>query len=132
MTKYPTLDEVVAIHFRVTEKTGGSQGIRDWDLLASALGRPQATFGGVDLYPDIFLKAAALVQSLSSNHPFVDGNKRTALTTLEYFLYINSLQLKAAQEEKVDFTLWTENKKPTIEKIAGWIKKHSRTGLNPA
>ena len=124
MIKYPTLDEVVAIHFRVTEKTGGSQGVRDWDLLASALGRPQATFGGQDLYPDLFLKAAALVQSLSSNHPFVDGNKRTALTTLEYFLHLNGIDLKASQREKVEFTLWAENEKPKLELIAGWIKKH--------
>ena len=126
MIKYPTLDEVVAIHFRVTEKTGGSQGVRDWDLLASALGRPQATFGGQDLYPDIFLKAAALVQSLSSNHPFVDGNKRTALTTLEYFLHLNGINLKASQREKVDFTLWAENEKPKLDQIASWIKKHSK------
>ena len=126
MIKYPTLDEVVAIHFRVTEKTGGSQGVRDWDLLASALGRPQATFGGQDLYPDIFLKAAALVQSLSSNHPFVDGNKRTALTTLEYFLHLNGINLKVSQREKVDFTLWAENEKPKLEQIASWIKKHTK------
>lgn len=126
MTKYPTLDEVVAIHFRVTEKTGGSQGVRDWDLLSSALGRPQATFGGEDLYPDIFSKAAALIQSLSSNHPFVDGNKRTALTTLEYFLHLNGHNLKATQREKVDFTLWAENEKPTLEQIADWIKKHTK------
>ena len=124
MTKFPTLDEVVAIHFRVTEKTGGSQGVRDWDLLASALGRPQATFGGEDLYPDILLKAAALLQSLSSNHPFVDGNKRTALATLEYFLFINDKKIKATQKEKVELTLWSENKKPTIEEIAKWIEKH--------
>lgn len=124
MTKYPTLDEVVAIHFRVTEKTGGSQGVRDWDLLASALGRPQATFGGEDLYLDILLKAAALIQSLSSNHPFMDGNKRTALATLEYFLYLNGKKIKATQREKVDFTLWAENEKPTVEQIAKWIENH--------
>ena len=126
MTRFPTLDEIVAIHFRVTEKTGGSQGVRDWDLLSSALGRPQATFGGEDLYLDIFLKAAALIQSLSSNHPFVDGNKRTALTTLEYFLHLNGYSLKATQREKVDFTLWAENEKPSLEAIADWIKKHSK------
>ena len=126
MIKYPDLDEIVAIHFRVTEKTGGSQGVRDWDLLASALGRPQATFGGDDLYPDIFLKGAALVQSLSSNHPFVDGNKRTALATLEYFLFLNGKEIKATQREKVDFTLWAENKKPELEQIAAWIEKHTK------
>ena len=124
MTKYPTLDEVVAIHFRVTEKTGGSQGVQNWDLLSSALGRSQATFGGVDLYTDIYLKAAALVQSLSSNHPFVDGNERTALATLEYFMYLNGLAIKATQKEKVNFALWTENEKPKLGEIASWIKKH--------
>ena len=124
MTKFPTLDEIVALHFSITEKTGGSQGVRDWDLLSSALGRPQATFGGEDLYPNIFLKAAALIQSLSSNHPFVDGNKRTALSTLEYFLHLNGLELRTTQREKVDFTLWAENEKPTLEEIASWIKKH--------
>ena len=124
MTKYPTLDEVVAIHFRITEKAGGSQGVQNWDLLSSALGRSQATFGGVDLYTDIYLKAAALVQSLSSNHPFVDGNERTALATLEYFMYLNGLAIKATQKEKVNFALWTENEKPKLEEIVSWIKKH--------
>ncbi len=124
MIRFPIVDEVVTLHFQITEKTGGSQGVRDWDLLASALGRPQATFGGEDLYPDIFLKAAALLQSLSSNHPFVDGNKRTALAALEYFLHLNNYELKASQREKVDFTLWVENQKPTLEQIASWIKKH--------
>ena len=122
--KYPTLDEVVAFHFRVTQKTGGSSGIRDWDLLSSALARPQASFSGQDLYPDIFLKAAALIQSLILNHPFVDGNKRTALVSMEYFLYLNGASIKVAQKEKVDFTIWVENKKPTIEQIADWIRKH--------
>ncbi len=126
MIKYPSLEEVVAIHFRITEKTGGSQGVRDWDLLSSALGRPQATFGGEDLYADIYVKAAALVQSLSSNHPFVDGNKRTAIATIEYFLYLNEIEIKATQREKVDFALWAENKKPTLEGIASWIKKHTK------
>src|SRR3990167_10135860 len=100
---YPSLDEVVAIHFRVTQKTGGSSGIRDWDLLSSALGRPQATFDGQGLYPDIYIKAAALIQSLALNHPFVDGNKRTALASTEYFLHLNGIELEATQEQKVGF-----------------------------
>lgn len=124
MTKFPTLEEVVAMHFRITEKTGGSQGVHDLGLLDSALARPQASFGGEDLYQTIFLKAAALVQSLSSNHSFVDGNKRTALATLEYFLYLNNFEIRATQKEKVEFTLWSENEKPTLEEIATWIEKH--------
>ena len=124
--RFPTLDEVVAIHFRVIEKTGGSSGVRDWSLLSSAVDRPQATFGGEDLYPDIFIKAAALLHSLALNHPFVDGNKRTALASTEYFLYLNGLKLKANQQEKVDFTLGVENQKPPVEKIADWIKNNTK------
>lgn len=124
MIRYPSLDEVVAIHVRIIEKTGGHPGIRDWDLLSSVLSRPQATFGGEDLYPDIYLKAAALIQSLSANHPFVDGNKRTALVTMEYFLHLSNLEIKASQKEKVDFVLWVVNAKPTLLQIADWIKKH--------
>ena len=123
---YPSLDEVVAIHFRVTQKTGGSSGIRDWDLLSSALGRPQATFDGQGLYPDIYIKAAALIQSLALNHPFVDGNKRTALASTEYFLHLNGIELEATQEQKVGFTLWVENQKPVVEEIAKWIKLHQK------
>ena len=122
--KYPSLDEVVAMHFRIIQKTKGLQGIRDIDLLASALGRPQATFGGKDLYPSIFLKTAAMIQSILLNHPFVDANKRTALATGEYFLYLNKKEIKATQDEKVEFPLWVENKKPSIEEIASWIKNH--------
>lgn len=122
--KYPSLDEVVAMHFRIIQKTKGLQGIRDIDLLASALGRPQATFGGKDLYPSIFLKTAAMIQSILLNHPFVDANKRTALATGEYFLYLNKKEIKATQDEKVAFPLWVENKKPSIEEITSWIKNH--------
>ena len=122
--KYPSLDEVVAMHFRIIQKTKGLQGIRDIDLLASALGRPQATFGGKDLYPSIFLKTAAMIQSILLNHPSVDANKRTALATGEYFLYLNRKEINATQDEKVKFTLWVENKKPTFEQSANWIKNH--------
>lgn len=121
---YPTLDDIVAIHVRIIQETGGSQGIRDWDLLQSALARPQATFASEDLYPNIFLKGAALLHSLLLNHPYIDGNKRTALASVEYFLHLNGRKIKAEQKEKVEFAMWIENKKPTIEQIAKWIKKH--------
>jgi death-on-curing protein len=71
--------EVLLLHARLIQRTGGSSGVRDMGLLGSALARPQATFGHNDLYPDLWSKAAALMPSLIKNHPFVDGNKRTAL-----------------------------------------------------
>lgn len=73
MTCYPTLDEVVFVHFRLIEKFGGSHGIRDRGALESALARPRTGY-----YKDLIEQAAALWESLSQNHPFVDGNKRVA------------------------------------------------------
>ena len=67
--KYISIDEVVAIHFELINQFGGSQGMRDFGLLHSAVERSRASFGGEDLYPDIFSKAAALLHSLILNHP---------------------------------------------------------------
>ena len=78
--KYLTLEKVLLLHARLIQRTGGSGGVHDIDVLDSAMARPQATFEGEELYPDLWHKAAALMHSLVKNHPFVDGNKRTALT----------------------------------------------------
>ena len=120
-----TSQNVIQIHFQVVEETGGSQGIRDVGLLDSAVERPKATFGGEDLYPTLELKAAALVHSLLLNHQFVDGNKRTAVVSMIEFLQLNGKAIKAEQKEVVDFALWVENKKPSLEEISLWIKKHT-------
>ena len=73
------IEEVLLMHARLIQRTGGSGGVRDMGLLESALARSQATFEGEDLYSDLWNKAAALMESLIKNHPFVDGNKRAAL-----------------------------------------------------
>ncbi|HSX49030.1 MAG TPA: type II toxin-antitoxin system death-on-curing family toxin [Candidatus Saccharimonadales bacterium] len=118
------LDEVVAIQYDQVRRYGGSYGIRDLNLLISAVERSKATFGGFDLYPDLFSKAAALLHSIVLNHPFVDGNKRTAITATIRFLYINGFLPKMTQKELVDITLNVESKKINIEEIALWLKKH--------
>ncbi|MCP4422486.1 MAG: hypothetical protein GY805_38240 [Chloroflexi bacterium] len=81
MIRYLTPQQVLFIHSRLIATTGGEHGIRDLGLLESAVARPRATFDGADLYPDLFLKTAVFMESLSPNHPFVDGDKRTAITT---------------------------------------------------
>lgn len=124
--KYLTPQNVIQIHFEIVEKTGGSQGLRDLSLLESAVLRPQATFGGKDLYPTLILKAAALIHSLLLNHVFVDGNKRTATVSMIEFLILNGKKFEAKNKEIVKFALWVENKKPAIEEIASWIKKHTK------
>lgn len=107
------------------KRFGGSHGIRDLGLLESAVYRPQASFDGKDLYKDIFDKAAALLQSLLRNHPFVDGNKRTALTSAGLFLKMNGYILMNLDEE-VRFSVSVDNKRLSLEKIATWLKKYSK------
>lgn len=124
--QYVTLDVVIAIHDDMIARYGGSFGIRDLGLIQSAIARPQATFGGEDLYPTILDKAAALFHSLIFNHPFVDGNKRTSLTTTARFLYINGYELVAEKEELVDFPLRVENKHLSLEEISKWFEEHTK------
>ena len=123
--RYITLEEVVAIHESMVDLYGGSHGLRDLGLLQSALARPQASFAGEDLYPSLMEKAAALFHSLLFNHVFVDGNKRTALTSTARFLYINGRELCASEDELVTFPLRVENNHFSIEKISTWLDEHT-------
>ena len=125
-TKYISLDEVIAIHDNMISLYGGSHGIRDLGLVESAISRPKATFGGSDLYPDIFAKAAALFHSLMFNHAFVDGNKRTTISTTARFLNLNEYDLDVSEREFVDFPLRVENNRLSLEEIAKWLEKNSK------
>jgi death on curing protein len=120
-----TLDEVLAIHHEEVEKFGGSHGVRDLNLLDSAVQRPQSSFMGEDLYPTVFDKAAALMHSILLNHPFVDANKRTATVSAAYFLHLNGYAVEAKQKELMNFALKVESKELNLEEISKWLKMHS-------
>ncbi|MEZ4594437.1 MAG: type II toxin-antitoxin system death-on-curing family toxin [Chloroflexota bacterium] len=124
MTRYLTPQEVLFIHARLIATTGGEHGIRDLGLLESAVARPQATFDGADLYPNLFLKTAALMQSLSQNHPFVDGNKRTAITAAAMFLQLNGTRLQTTNAEMERFTMMVVGERPSLELMAAWVKEN--------
>ena len=94
MTDYLTQIEVLAMHSDQIEHYGGSQGVRDYGLLESALYRPQTGY-----YGDLIEEAAALWESLAQNHPFIDGNKRTAFAATYTFLAINGIRLTADSSE---------------------------------
>ena len=123
---YLSVVHVLAIHDQMIKRFGGSSGVRDLGLIESAVGRPQASFDGKDLYKTIFDKAAALHQSLLKNHPFVDGNKRTSLTSAGIFLKLNQYKLINDHENEVNFALKVDNEKLTIEQISDWLRKHSK------
>lgn len=123
--KYLTPQQVLLIHDQMVKRFGGSHGVKDLGLVESAVYRPQATYAGQDLYANIFDKAAALLQSLLKNHPFVDGNKRTALTSAGVFLKINGFNLINGHDEEVEFGLSVDNRHLSLEEISAWLKKHS-------
>lgn len=118
---YLTTVQILFLHSRLIAETGGSPGVRDVALLESAAARPQATYGGEDLYPDLLSKAAALMQSLVNNHPFVDGNKRVGIAATALFLQRNGRRLVASNQEVEDFTLAVARGERTFDEIAAWF-----------
>ncbi|MCH7952138.1 type II toxin-antitoxin system death-on-curing family toxin [Patescibacteria group bacterium] len=124
--RYVDVGQVYLIHQLIIRRAGTKASVRDFTLLHSAVERPKATFQGRDLYPDVFSKAAALLQSLCLNYPFTDGNKRTAWTASHKFLWDNGYHLKAKRRDAVEFMVRVDNKKPPVEAIASWFKKHTQ------
>jgi death-on-curing protein len=124
VTIYLTLEDVLEIHRQVIAETGGATGIRDVGLLDSAIHRPQASFAGIDLYPGLAEKAAALMHSLILNHPFLDGNKRTAFTAADVFLRLNGQNFAASEDELFEFVTAVADGQMSFEQIGPWIKTH--------
>lgn len=120
-----TTEQVLFIHDQMVKRFGGSFGVRDLGLVESAVARPKATFGGEYLYISIFDKAATLLQSLLKNHPFVDGNKRTALSSTGLFLEKNGYKLVNQHKEEVEFAIRVDNDNLIVEQISKWLKEHS-------
>jgi len=126
--EYLTVEEVILLHSRLIQRTGGAGGVRDLGLLESAVARPRASFGGEDLYPDLWSKAAALMHSLIHNHPFVDGNKRTAITAMGILLELNGYELAASNEAALTFTRRVLREKMELEEMASWAPAHVAEG----
>jgi len=122
---YLTAEQILYLHARLITETGGSHGVRELNLLLSAAGRPQASFGNQDLYPDNYEKAAALMDSLVRNHPFLDGNKRTGIAATGLFLMRNGYRLIATNQELVRFTLSVARSECPFDQIAAWFKNHA-------
>jgi death on curing protein len=123
--RYLTAEQVLFIHHRLIETTGGIHGVRDLGLLQSAVARPRASFDGRDLHPDLFDKAAALMDAIVHNHPFTDGNKRTGITAAGLLLERNGRRLSVTNAELETFTLHVTTDRPPVPEIAVWLQRHS-------
>lgn len=123
---YLTLEEVLALHEISIKEFGGSQGIRDLGLLESAVMQPQQSFGGADLYESLWDKASALCYSLCKNHPFIDGNKRTAALAMLVFIDLNDLEVIVPKGAIYEVTMKVAEGSLSREQLAQWIKKHAK------
>lgn len=102
MIEYLDLEDLLEVARRAV---GEDVAVRDYGLLESALARPRASVFGRDAYPDVHLKAAALLQSLARNHALVDGNKRLAWTACRTFLAINGQWIKASEDQRFELVI---------------------------
>lgn len=124
--KFLAIEEIYAIHLQMIKVGGGRAEIHNFALLHSAVERPKATFGGEELYPTIWLKAAALLHSLVKNHPFDDGNKRTAYYSTKRYLVMNGFLLDAPKPKILKFMVNVDIQNPTLKEISTWLQKHSQ------
>ena len=123
--RYLTLIEVLELHRKIIEQSGGAFGIRDLGLLESAIAQPRMTFGGEELYPSLFEKAAALGFSITMNHPFVDGNKRTGHATAETFLMLHGMEISALVDEQERTVLAIASGELGREAFVAWLQEHT-------
>lgn len=123
--KFLTVEEILFLHFKIIQDFGGSHGVRDEGRLASAVVAPEQEVFGQALYPTVYDKAAVYIRATIGDHPFADGNKRTAITSGVIFLQRNGRTLTAAPKELEDFAVAVAVERYDIPHIAAWLKAHS-------
>lgn len=117
-------EKILLLHQIMAEATGGDVGVRDDDLLESAIENIYATFDGIELYPSKEEKAARLGYSLISNHAFVDGNKRIGMYIMISFLELNGIRIDATNNDVVELGLSVADGSANYDNILDWIYKH--------
>ena len=120
-----TVQDIYELHIQLEKTFILSSGIRDEKLLASAVNTPFQTFMGNDLYPSIYDKAAQLCYGIAKNHPFTDGNKRTALHSMYVYLIINGFDITATQQEVEDLIIDVAAGKMTNTELVQWLRKNT-------
>ena len=120
-----TVEQVKAMHTRLVMKTGGSGGVRDEGLLDSAVNAPFQSFGGYDVYPTIFEKAARLGFGLAQNHAFIDGNKRIAAHCVLTFLRVNGIEIDCTEFELFSLFYKLAASEVKFDGLTDWLKKHA-------
>ncbi len=124
----PTVENILFLHTVAVENFGGSEGVRDLESLRAAAARPWGSSFGQDHFATPFDKAAALLESIIRRHPFVDGNKRTAIYSAAYLLETFSYRVRTEDQILEDFAVDIAEGKLETENIAHWLESHSSKG----
>ena len=124
--RYVTLGEVLELHRRIIQQTGGASGVHNLAALESAVAQPRMTFEGKDLYPTIEDKAAALAFFIIQNHSFMDGNKRCGHAAMETFLVLNGKEIEAPVDEVEKIILEVASGKLSLKDCTDWLTRHIR------
>jgi death-on-curing protein len=122
MIKYLTLEQVLKMHDAFIEKFGGLPGIRDLNLLLSAIETPKTAMFGNDLYPNVYDKAAAYLYHIVQNHPFNDANKRTGFGAVYLFLKANNVAILFDDESIESLVIEVAKGKKTKDEIAYFLE----------
>lgn len=121
-----TVQDIYELHRELEDAFVLSSGVRDKNLLASAVNTPFQTFMGNDLYPSLYDKAAQLCYGIANNHPFIDGNKRTALHSMYVYLIINGYDITASQQDVENLIINVAAGNITNTELAYWLKVNTK------
>ena len=124
--RHISLTEVIWLHDRLIQTSGGTSGIRDLGQVDAAVAQPRATFDGADLYPDLIAKAATLCFGLVRGHGFVDGNKRIGHAAMELFLALNGVSLDADVDDHEQIILTVAGGTASRDQLEAWVRAHTR------
>jgi death-on-curing protein len=119
-----SLEQLLQMHALIVNETGGSTGLRDLGRLEAAIATQSQNVFGEELYPTLIDKAAAIIRGIIADHPFVDGNKRTAILTGLTLLEINDLRFRAQSGEIEDFAVLIATDKLDVPAITAWLRSH--------
>jgi death-on-curing protein len=124
--KLISVPDLVWLNAAAVGETGGATGIRDAGALEAVVARPCVGYGGEELFPTLFDKAAAIIESVIRRHPFVDGNKRTGLLAGAAMLYLAGYNFAAPRDQMVEVPVRVAEHKITLEELSRWFEKHAR------
>jgi death-on-curing protein len=123
--QYLTLEEILRLHFQVIEDFGGAHGVRDENMLRSIAEAPKQEVFGQEQYPETYDKAAVYLRNIVSDHLFVGGNKRTAVTACGIFLMRNGIRMTATSKELENFAVQIATEHLDVPAIAAWLAINS-------